>query len=79
MPRFFFQVQPGRSPEFPVIEDELRGIDEVRKSALQMCADLANDIVAGLTEDTEWRLDVVDESGRPVFRVRLIAESLGLT
>jgi hypothetical protein len=51
----------------------------VRKSALQMCADLANDIVAGLTEDTEWRLDVVDESGRPVFRVRLIAESLGLT
>jgi hypothetical protein len=76
MTRFFFQVQPGRCPEFPVIEDDLSGVDEARKAALDMCADLANDIVAGLTEDSEWRLDVMDESGKPFFRVRLIAESL---
>jgi hypothetical protein len=78
MPRFLFQVQPGRRPGFPVIEDDLGGTDEVRKMALAMFADLVKDIVAGLTEESEWRLDAMDESGNPIFRVRLIAESLGL-
>src|ERR1700730_4733680 len=41
-----------------------------------MCADLAKDIVAGLTGNSEWRLDVLDNFGKPVFRVRLLAESL---
>jgi hypothetical protein len=39
-----------------------------------MCADLA--VVAGLTGNSEWRLDVLDNFGKPVFRVRLLAESL---
>ena len=41
-----------------------------------MCADLAKGIVAGLTGNSEWRLDVRDNFGKPVFRVRLLAESL---
>jgi hypothetical protein len=35
-----------------------------------MCADLAKDIVAGLTGNSEWRLDVLDNFGKPVFRVQ---------
>jgi hypothetical protein len=41
-----------------------------------MCADLAKDVVAGLTGNSEWRLDVLDNFGKPVFRVRHLAESL---
>jgi hypothetical protein len=41
-----------------------------------MCADLAKDIVTGLTGDSEWRLDVLDESGKAIFRLRLLAEEL---
>jgi hypothetical protein len=78
MPRFLFQVQPGRCPAFAVIENDLSGVAIARKAALDMFADLAKDIVAGLAEDSEWRLDVMDGSGKPVFRVRLIAESLDL-
>ena len=76
MPRFVFQVQQARLPGVPAIEDVLSDSFAARKTALGMCADLAKDIVAGLTEDSEWRLDVRDESGKPVFRLSLIAESL---
>jgi hypothetical protein len=76
MTRFLFQVQPGRCPEFPVIEDDLSGIDAARKVALEMWVDLALDIVAGLAENPEWRLDVMDEFGKPVFRLKVVAESL---
>jgi hypothetical protein len=41
-----------------------------------MCADLTKHIVAGLTGNSEWRLDVLDNFGKRVFRVRLLAESL---
>jgi hypothetical protein len=76
MPRFSFQVQPGQFPQLPAIEDVLNDCDAARKAALGICADLAKDIVAGLTEDSEWRLDVLNETGEPIFRLRLLAETL---
>ena len=76
LPRFVFQVQPGQSPELPAIEDIRHDREAARKAALGMCADLAKDIVAGLTEDSEWILEVRNESGDPVFRLRLLAETL---
>ena len=79
MPRFIFQVQQDKLPEIPAIEDTLCDSYAAQKAALGMCADLAKDIVNGLSGDSEWRLDVLDESGKPVFRLRLLAESLDNT
>jgi hypothetical protein len=76
MPRFVFQVQQGTLPKIPAIEDVLSDSYAARKAALEICADLAKDIVTGLTEDSEWRLDVLDQFGKPVFRLRLLAEEL---
>ena len=75
-------MQQGRIPDLPIIEDVLSDCYAARKAALGMCADLARDIVNGLTDNSEWRLDVLDEYGKPVFRLRLLAELLeapGLT
>ena len=76
MPRFVFQMQQGTLPEIAAIEDILCDSYAARKAALGICADLAKDIVTGLTEDSEWRLDVLDQSGKPIFRLRLLAEEL---
>jgi hypothetical protein len=73
MPRFTFRVQQGEFPDPPSIEDVLSDNYAARKAALDMCADLAKDIVTGLTEDSEWRLEVLDQSGTPVFRLRVLA------
>ena len=76
MPRFTFRVQQGELPESPSVEDVLSDNDAARRAALDICADLAKDIVTGLTEDSEWRLEVLDQCGKPVFRLRLLAEAL---
>lgn len=76
MPRFEFQVQHDRTSESPVVEEVLTDIQAARKVALGICADLAKDIVAGLSEDSEWRLDVRNEAGDPVFTLRLLAETV---
>jgi len=41
-----------------------------------MFADLARLIVTELKVDPEWQLDVADEAGKPVFRLRIFAETL---
>ena len=76
MPRFLFQVQQGRLPDRFALEDVLSDNLAARNAALGICADLARDIVIGLSDDSEWRLDVLDESGKAFFRIRLRAESL---
>jgi hypothetical protein len=76
MPRFLFQVQSGQFPQLAAVEDVLCDSHAARKAALNMCADLARDIVTGLTGNSEWRLDVLNEAGAPVFRLRLLAEQL---
>ena len=77
MPRFTFRVQQGELGAPPSIEDVLSDNCAARKAALDICADLAKDIVSGLREDSEWRLEVLDQSGKPVFQLRLLAEALG--
>jgi hypothetical protein len=74
MSRFFFQVQANRCL-YPVIENELSGIGAARKTALDMFADLARDITADLSKESEWQLDVTDASGKPVFSLKVIAQS----
>jgi hypothetical protein len=76
MPRFLFQVQQGKVPGPFALEDVLSDHYAARKAALGIYADLAKDIVSGLTDDSEWRLNVLDEHGNPVFRISLLVESL---
>jgi len=41
-----------------------------------MFADFARHIVAELQTNPEWQLEVADEAGKPVFRLRILAETL---
>jgi hypothetical protein len=40
------------------------------------CADMAGGILRKLTENAEWQLELLDESREPVFRIRIVSESL---
>ncbi len=59
-----------------MIEDVQSDSYAARKAALGICANLARDIANGLTDDSEWQLNVLDEYGKPVFRIRQLVESL---
>jgi hypothetical protein len=41
-----------------------------------VCADLLGSVSLGLKQDSEWSLELRDETKKPLFRMRLVAESL---
>lgn len=74
MPSYSFTVQSGvflGAAVVTVCADN----DAARREALAICAGLSRDIVSGLAGCPEWRMEVADESGKPVFRFRLLAEA----
>jgi hypothetical protein len=38
--------------------------------------DLVRDIVAGLTPNSEWRMDVRNEAGEAQFCIRIVSEAI---
>ena len=41
-----------------------------------VCGGLIGDISRKLAENAEWQMELLDESRKPVVRIRLIAETL---
>jgi hypothetical protein len=41
-----------------------------------MFADLARDVAAGLEKNPDWQMEVADASGKPIFRLSVLAESM---
>jgi hypothetical protein len=41
-----------------------------------VCGDMVGDISRKLGENGEWVMELLDESRKPVFRIRLVAETL---
>ncbi len=42
----------------------------------EVCANLLGGISRSLKQNAEWRMELLDESKEPVFRIRLLAESV---
>jgi hypothetical protein len=42
-----------------------------------VCSNLLGGISRSLKENAEWRMELLDEAKKPVFRIRLVAESMG--
>jgi hypothetical protein len=58
-----------------------QGFDSVDRNAAwsemtKVCADLVGSISRKLKQNAEWQMELLDESKKPVFRIRLVAETL---
>jgi hypothetical protein len=76
MPMFFFSVRDGaqtgvcgEGAEFPDRHAAWREMTGV-------CGDMVAGVSRKLIENTEWQMELLDESRKPVFRIRLVAETL---
>jgi hypothetical protein len=38
------------------------------------CGDLVGCVARNLKENAEWQMELLDQSSRPIFRVRMVAE-----
>jgi hypothetical protein len=77
MALYFFRISHGRysgaSDQGSEFEDHGAAWSEMTK----VCASLLGGISRSLKQNAEWQMEMLDEARKPVFRIRLVAESLG--
>ena len=71
---------------FRLSHDRISGVADCpfealdRDAAWEEMTKVSSDLVAGicrkLKPESDWRMELLDESGKPRFRIRLVAETL---
>jgi hypothetical protein len=74
MPLFWLRVQclaqSGGSDLFEIAGDEAWG------ELTNVCADFIGEASRVLEPNSEWKMELLDETQTPLFRIRLVAETL---
>ena len=77
MSLYFFKISHGRysgaSDRGSLFESREAAWAEMTK----VCAGLVGSISRSLKQNAEWHMELLDEARKPVFRIRLVAETLG--
>jgi hypothetical protein len=76
MPLYFFRIRNGRYSGASDHGIELADRDAAWRELTSVCGDLVGGISRKLKENAEWQMELLDESKSPVFRIRLVAETL---
>jgi hypothetical protein len=76
MPLYFFRIQSGRYSGVSDQGTELADRAAAWSELTGVCGDMIGSIARKLKENSEWQMELLDESNRPVFRIRLVGESL---
>jgi hypothetical protein len=77
MALYFFRISHGRYSGASDQEAEFADHDAAWSEMTKVCADLLGGISRSLKQNAEWQMEMLDQAKKPVFRVRLLAESLG--
>jgi hypothetical protein len=77
MPLYFFRISHGRYSGASDQGAEFEGHEAAWVEMTRICSDLLGGISRGLKQNSDWHMELLDEVKKPVFRIRLVAESLG--
>lgn len=75
MQTYSFSVKEGKFSNKPVTS-LLPDLAAAQKEAIGLCVDLMPDVLREVQIDCNWQIEVTDQSGNPVYRLRLLAEPL---
>jgi hypothetical protein len=75
MQTYSFSVKEGKFSNAPVTS-LLPDLAAAQKEAIGLCADLMPDVLREAQINCNWQIEVTDQSGNPVYRLRLVAEPL---
>jgi hypothetical protein len=76
MPIFFFRIRHGEDIGVSTDGAEFADHNAAWKEMTGVCGDMIADISRKLPENAEWQMELLDESQKPVFRIRLVSETL---
>lgn len=76
MPLYYFCIRNGRYSGASHHGTELADRDVAWKELTSSCGAMVGGISRKLKQNSEWQMELQDEAGKPVFRIRLVAETL---
>jgi len=76
MPLYFFRIRNGHYSGCSDQASEFADRDAAWKEMTSVCANMAAGISRKLRENSEWHMELLDEAKQPIFRIRIVAESL---
>jgi hypothetical protein len=77
MSQYFFRISHGRYSGASDQGSEFESREAAWAEMTKVCANLVGGISRNLKQNAEWQMDLLDEARKPVFRIRLVAETLG--
>ncbi len=77
MSLYVLRISHGRNSGASDLPYEFTDHETAWAEMTAVCADLLGGIVRGLKQGGEWRMELIDESRKPIFRIRLLGETLG--
>jgi hypothetical protein len=76
MPLYFFRIRNGCYSGCADQPTEFANRDSAWKEMTSVCADMAAGIARKLQENSAWDMELLDEAKQPVFRIRIVAETV---
>ena len=76
MPLYFYRFRNGRYIGASDRGTECSDLGAAWKEMTNVCADMAGGMMRKLAQNSEWELELLDDARQPVFRIRIVAESL---
>jgi hypothetical protein len=77
MSLYFFRISHGRYAGACDLGTEFKNREDAWAEMTKVCGNLLGGISRSLRQNAEWRMELLDEAKKPVFRIRLVAESVG--
>ena len=76
MPLYFFSIRNGNYSGVSDQGTDFADRDAAWKELTSVCGEMVGGISRKLKENAEWEMQLLDETRKPVFRIRLVAETL---
>ena len=75
MSQYFFRISHGSISGASDWGSEFESRESAWTEMTRVCASLVGSISGNLKQNSEWHMELLDESKKPVFRIRLVAET----
>jgi uncharacterized protein DUF6894 len=75
-PTYYFRICDGKYSATTGDGFGLADKDAAWAEMTQVCGDLVSGIARNLKQDSQWQMELLDEARKPMFRLRLVAETL---
>ena len=77
MSQYFFRISHGRYSGASDQGAEFESREDAWAEMTKVCANLLGGISRNLKQNAEWRMELLDETKKPIFRIRLVSETVG--